>query len=174
MAEGSNPAKIEAVRLAVVEAYKAHAGELSRMAVTATRDKALAQDLLQETFLRYFLTRMHGEAIAGEGKWLQTVMRNLIADWKKSLREQDPIALEDAEGAAAQTTEEKEGELTWTVKAARILAPRERECIMLRSQGLDYNEIASTMQISVGTVGVLLSRAIRKIKRTLPPREEMG
>ena len=58
------------------------------------------------------------------------------------------------------------------MKAARILAPRERECITLRSQGLDYSEIASAMQISIGTVGVLLSRAIRKVKRTLPLRGE--
>ena len=56
------------------------------MAMVATRHKALAQDLLQETFLRYFLTRMHGEEIADEGNWLRTVMRNLIVDWKKSLK----------------------------------------------------------------------------------------
>jgi len=170
--ERNNPVEIEAVRLAVVEAYKVHAEELSRMAIVATRHKALAQDLLQETFLRYFLTRMHGEEMADEGNWLRTVMRNLIQDWKKSLKESESVALEDAEGTAAQTKEEKEQGLTWAMKAARILAPRERECITLRSQGLDYNEIASTMQISVGTVGVLLSRAIHKVRKTLPLRGE--
>jgi RNA polymerase sigma-70 factor (ECF subfamily) len=170
--EKTNPAEIEAVRLAVVEAYKVHVEELSRMAMVATRHKALAQDLLQETFLRYFLTRMHGEEIADEGSWLGVVMRNLIQDWKKSLKAQDSVALEDAESTAAQTVDEEDGGLTWAVKAARILAPRERECITLRSQGLDYSEIASAMQISIGTVGVLLSRAIRKVKRTLPLRGE--
>lgn len=144
------------------------------MAMVATRHKALAQDLLQETFLRYFLTRMHGEEIADEGNWLRTVMRNLIVDWKKSLKAEDSVGLEEAEGTAAQTSEEKDRTLTWAMKAARILAPRERECITLRSQGLDYNEIASAMQIRIGTVGVLLSRAIRKVKRTLPLRGETG
>jgi RNA polymerase sigma-70 factor (ECF subfamily) len=170
--ERTNPADIEAVRLAVVKAYEAYAEELSRMAMVATRHKALAQDLLQETFLRYFLTRMHGEEIADESNWLHTVMRNLIVDWKTSLKEQEAVALEDVEGTAAQTSDEKDRTLSWAMKAARILAPRERECITLRSQGLDYNEIASAMQISIGTVGVLLSRAIRKVKRTLPLRGE--
>jgi RNA polymerase sigma-70 factor (ECF subfamily) len=170
--ERTNSAEIEAVRLAVVEAYEAHAEELSRMAMVATRHKALAQDLLQETFLRYFLTRMHGEEIADESNWLRTVMRNLIMDWKKSLKQQESVALEEAEGTAVQTSDEKDRTLGWAMKAARILAPRERECITLRSQGLDYSEIASAMQISIGTVGVLLSRAIHKVKRTLPLRAE--
>jgi RNA polymerase sigma-70 factor (ECF subfamily) len=158
----------------VVQAYKVHAEELSRIAMIMTRHKALAQDLLQETFLRYFLTRMHGEEIADEGDWLKALMRNLILDWKKSLKLHDSVALEDAEGTPAETREEPERGLSWAVRAARILAPRERECITLRSQGLDYNEIASAMRISVGTVGVLLSRAIRKVKQTLPLREEGG
>jgi RNA polymerase sigma-70 factor, ECF subfamily len=170
--ERKNPAEIEVVRLAVVEAYQVHAEELSRMATVATRHKSLAQDLLQETFLRYFLTRMHGEEIADEGRWLRVVMRNLIQDWKKSVKSQESVALEDVEGTAAQTPDEKDHGLTWAMKAARMLAPRERECITLRSQGLDYSEIAGAMQISIGTVGVLLSRAIRKVKRTLPLRGE--
>ncbi len=174
MGERISPAEIEAVRRAVVQAYKVHAEELSRIAMVMTRHKALAQDLLQETFLRYFLTRIHGEQLADEGTWLRAVMRNLILDWKRSVKAEDSVALEDVEGTPAETREEMERGLTWAVKAARILAPRERECITLRSQGLDYNEIASAMQISVGTVGVLLSRAIRKVKQTLPLREEQG
>lgn len=143
------------------------------MAMAAARDEALGQDLVQETYLRYFLTRMHGEEIGQEGNWLRTVMRNLIVDWKKSLKEEESVALEDAEGTAAQTSEEAARGLNWAMQASRILAPRERECITLRSQGLDYREIASAMEISVGTVGVLLSRAIRKVRKTtLPLRGE--
>jgi len=142
------------------------------MAMVATRRKALAQDLLQETFLRYFLTRMHGEEIGDEGSWLRTVMRNLIQDWKKSQKAQDSVALDDVEGTEAQTREETEHRLAWATKACWILTPRERECITLRSQGLDYSEIASAMQISVGTVGVFLGRAILKVRKTLPLRGE--
>jgi RNA polymerase sigma factor (sigma-70 family) len=173
MGEKPNPEQVEAVRLAVLEAYKVHAGELSRLAVVMTRNKALAQDILQETFLRYFLTRMHGDVIANERDWLHNVMRNLIQDWKQSLKSEDSVGLEEAESTEAQTREDEPGRrmLTWAMKAARMLAPREQECIRLRAQGLAYAEIASAMQISVGTVGALLNRAIQKIRQTPPLRE---
>ena len=173
MGEKPNPEQVEAVRLAVLEAYKVHAGELSRLAVVMTRNKALAQDILQETFLRYFLTRMHGDVIANERDWLHNVMRNLIQDWKQSLKSEESVGLEEAESTEAQTREDEPGRrmLTWAMKAARMLAPREQECIRLRAQGLAYAEIASAMQISVGTVGALLNRAIQKIRQTPPLRE---
>jgi hypothetical protein len=124
--ERTSSGEMESVRLAGVEAYNVHAGELSRIAMVMTRNKALAQDLL-----------------ADEGNWLRVVVRNLIMDGMKTLKAQDSVALEEVEGAAAKTPEEKELALSRAVKAARILAPRERECIKLRSQGLQYREIAS-------------------------------
>lgn len=170
----TTPEEIEAVRMAVLAAYKENAVELSRVAVAMTRNRALVQDVLQETFLRYFLTRMQGEAIANERTWLHKVMRDLILDWKKSSEAQDLVALEAAEASAAQPRDETEPanrELPWAMKIARILAPRERQCISLRSEGLAYTEIATAMNISVGTVGALLNRAIQKLKRAIPARE---
>src|SRR4029079_10932108 len=79
-----NRDKTEGIRGAVLEAYRIYADELSRTALALTRNKALAQDVLQETFLRYFVARMHGDEISDEGRWLDGVMRSLIQDWKKS------------------------------------------------------------------------------------------
>jgi RNA polymerase sigma factor (sigma-70 family) len=170
----TSPEAIEAVRLAVLEAYRANAEELSRLAIAMTRNKVLAQDVLQETFLRYFLTRMHGEKIADESAWLRGVMRDLILDWKKVSHAEDMVALEDVEarmGPPQDGTESGHRELAWVMKVARILAPREQQCINLRSEGLAYSEIATAMQISVGTVGALLNRAVQKLKRAAPARE---
>lgn len=170
MGERISPKEIEAVRLAVLEAYRVNGDEFSRMAIVMTRNKAMAQDLLQETFLRYLKTRMHGDEVANEHDWLRSAMRNLIQDWRKTLKSDYWVALEEAESTEVQTREGVEPErsgLTRALKAARMLAPREQECIKLRAQGLAYAEIASAMQISVGTVGALLNRAIQKIRQTL-------
>jgi RNA polymerase sigma-70 factor (ECF subfamily) len=170
MGEKGSPEEIEAARLAVLEAYRANADELSRMAIVMTRNKALAEDILQEAFLRYFLTRMHGVEIANERDWLRKVVRHLIQDWKKALKSEDSVALEDAESTEAHTREPGARAFAWATRAARLLAPREQECLKLRAQGLAYIEIASTMQIQVGTVGALLNRAIQKIKQMQPLR----
>lgn len=169
MAE-SQPQDVDAVRAAVLEAYGEHAGELSRAAIAMTRNRSLAQDVLQETFLRYFLTRMHGDAIVDERKWLDRVMRGVIADWKRSATIDAEVSLDDAVNAATnEPQDQRPGALPWAGKAARLLAPREQECIQLRAQGLEYREIATAMQIDIGTVGTLLNRAIRKLKQTLRP-----
>ncbi len=167
---------IEAVRLAVLEAYKRYAGELSGIAIAMARNRALAQDVLQETFLRYFLTRMQGEQIADERAWLGRVMRDLILDWKRS-EELAGVALEDAGGEVGETPEERESAnhgLTRAMRAIHFLAPREQECLQLRAQGLAYQEIASAMDVDIGTVGALLNRAIRKLRRALRIKENMA
>jgi RNA polymerase sigma factor (sigma-70 family) len=179
MQEGTRtPEDSEAVRIAVLEAYKRHAAELSGIAATMARNKAVAQDVLQETFLRYFLTRMQGEQIADERAWLGRVMRALILDWKRSAEAQDAVALEDAAGAVmGETQGDRESGnygLTRAIKAIRFLAPREQECIHLRAQGFAYQEIASSMNVDVGTVGALLNRAIRKLRHSLRTKENMA
>lgn len=168
---------IEAVRRRVMEAYGRHANGLSRIAVTATRNRALAQEVLQETFLRYFLSCIQGEAVADELGWLQTVMNGLILDWKKSTRAEAQVSLEDADQTPAEPLDAGVAagvRLALLVKAARFLAPRERECVNLRAQGLAYTEIASAMQIDVGTVGTLLNRALHKLRRAQPNTERMA
>lgn len=158
----------------MLEAYRVYADELSRTALVLTRNKALAQDVLQETFLRYFVTRMHGDEIPDDGSWLQGVMRSLIHDWKKSAAGQEAVSLEEVEDTPEQTSPDKDfgnRQHTLPAWALRILAPREQECIKLRSQGLAYSEIAGAMQISIGTVGALLNRAVSKLRHTLPVSE---
>lgn len=173
----TGPEDIEAVRLAVLEAYKRHAGELSGIAVAMARNRALAQDVLQETFLRYFLTLMQGEQIADERAWLGRVMRELILDWRRSAEAQAAVALEDAGGAVGETPEDRESGnygLTRAMRAIHFLAPREQECIHLRAQGFAYREIASSMHVDVGTVGALLNRAVRKLRQALRVKENMA
>jgi RNA polymerase sigma-70 factor (ECF subfamily) len=179
MGEADRPKseEIEAVRRLVVEAYGRHADELSRIAVTTTRNRALAQEVLQETFLRYFLTRMQGEAIASELSWLKAVMHDLILDWKRSSRLEADVTLEDADNTPAESVEARGAasmRLASIMKAAHFLAPREKECVNLRAQGLAYNEIASAMQIDVGTVGTLLNRAFEKLRRSTSAKEKMA
>ncbi|MGH9582823.1 MAG: sigma factor-like helix-turn-helix DNA-binding protein [Bryobacteraceae bacterium] len=45
----------------------------------------------------------------------------------------------------------------------------EYKCLRLRTEGLRYEEIAAKLNLSTGTVGTLLSRAVGKLRRTLIP-----
>ena len=44
------------------------------------------------------------------------------------------------------------------------MSDRELDCLLLRAEGLEYEEIAETMGVRSGTVGALLSRAQHKLR----------
>jgi RNA polymerase sigma-70 factor, ECF subfamily len=48
-------------------------------------------------------------------------------------------------------------------KAIRELTEFERECLLLRAEGLRYREISEVLGISTSTVGETVSRAIKKL-----------
>lgn len=160
---------IDDVRRAVLDAYKRHAAELTRIANSLTQNPVTAQDAVQETFLRYFLSLSHGEKINNDRSWLHRVLRNLLRDWARSARSRGTVALDDVTGQLQGTPIDhtRNFRLQWLEKAAKALGARERECFTLRAQGLEYVEIAAEMKIRIGTVGALLNSAIRKLRQTL-------
>jgi RNA polymerase sigma-70 factor (ECF subfamily) len=50
---------------------------------------------------------------------------------------------------------------------SKLLAPRELDCVRLRVEGLNYDEIAEVLNMRQGTVGATLARAHKKIRRVL-------
>jgi RNA polymerase sigma factor (sigma-70 family) len=62
----------------VVEAFEAHAGRLKAFALAAVRDDAAADDLVQETFLRYVRQVKTHEEPDNVGGWLYRVCANLV------------------------------------------------------------------------------------------------
>ena len=48
-------------------------------------------------------------------------------------------------------------------KAIDALTERDREALLMREEGLDYNEIASALELSVASVGTTLARARRRL-----------
>jgi RNA polymerase sigma-70 factor (ECF subfamily) len=48
-------------------------------------------------------------------------------------------------------------------KAVRSLAAQERECLMLRAEGLRYREIGEVLGIPTSTVADMVERAIKKL-----------
>jgi len=129
-------------------------------------DRDWADEVAQETFLR----AMRQETIVSERAWLFAVATNLVRDEARKdarrrhrlelLREQarvdevvepEPLAIERAQEAALAR------------KALDMLVERDREALLMREEGLDYTEIASALELSVGSVGTTLARARRRL-----------
>lgn len=153
----------EVLRQETLKVYRDHCGALTSYAHRLTSDVGLAQDAVQETFLRFFLVRMQGEVIRNASAWLHRVMHNYICETVRSSAVQACVALDDQTLGNAHV-EPETGRVEWEDAFRAILAPREFECLRLRTEGLDYTEIANAMSIRPGTVGALLHRVGQKMR----------
>ena len=154
----------------VIDLYQQNAAGLVRFAEGLVRDREMAQDALQEVFLRYFVARNSGQEIQNGKSWLYRVLRNYLLDRVKEAAFKNKASLEEAETIPDVSDPEQEYLRAFTRKQIlEVLAPRELECLQLRAEGFDYKEIAQILSIRSGTVGATLARALSKIRKALNP-----
>lgn len=149
----------------VVALYDEHAAALHRFATASGAPSPLAQDAVQEAFLRYFLSRSSGGRPAQPKVWLFQFVHEYVVS---------RLAEQDAESnfrlpvdGLARDGPETASELRWADREENLtalLTPREKECLRLRAEGLPYRDIAKVLNISMGNVSAKLSRAVRKLQ----------
>lgn len=128
-------------------------------------DRDWAEEIAQETFVR----ALRQTSIENERAWLFAVATNLVRDEaRKDMRRRKYLALlaeeeRDSVSEPAESTIDRAQEAAIARKAVDALAERDRLSLLMREEGLDYNEIAEALQLSPGSVGTTLSRARRRL-----------
>ncbi len=136
-------------------------------------DRAEAEDVAQETFLR-LLGKIEGWRPGGPGlrTWLYRVAINLCID-RRRLRREMPLEemLDLPEGADRQPALDDRLDQRHAVrKALDALPERQRMAITLvYYQGMTNREAAELLEVSVEAVESLLARARRALRRQLDP-----
>ena len=142
------------------------------------RDEHVAEDLVQDAFLRAF--RYFGSFRGGDARpWLLGIVRNRCYTWfaERKRAAEFETGLDDADGPGldaqgqAVTPEtllaRKTERAQVTAAIARLPLPF-REVIVLREiEELGYEDIARVMDIPKGTVMSRLSRARRQLAQDL-------
>ncbi|MFN8590296.1 MAG: sigma-70 family RNA polymerase sigma factor [Thermomicrobiales bacterium] len=155
------------------------APSLYRMAYHLTRNRAEAEDLTQETFLRAF--RGYRDFRGGNLKaWVFTILRNAYRDECRR-RGREPILEADLnEGVLLINQNLRNLEPSAEVEALRrlpndaierafaVLPPEWRLVVILADvEELTYREIAEVTEIPIGTVMSRLSRARKRLQSHL-------
>jgi RNA polymerase sigma-70 factor (ECF subfamily) len=129
-------------------------------------DRDWADEVAQETFLR----AMRQETIVSERAWLFAVATNLVRDEaRKDTRRRHRLELLREQARVDEVVEpeplaiERAQEMALARKALDMLVERDREALLMREEGLDYTEIASALELSIGSVGTTLARARRRL-----------
>lgn len=164
---GSDPAAFDVL-------YQRYHGVVFNFLLRMVRDRALAEDLLQETFLRLFAHRAGYRRTARFKTWVLTIARNLAIDRLRRVGEFSPPesneALEALPDRRANPLQRAEAaELADRLQAALLRLPSsQREVLLLsRFAGLSHEEIADVIETSPGAVRVTLHRALRRLQALL-------
>jgi RNA polymerase sigma-70 factor (ECF subfamily) len=129
-------------------------------------DRDWAEEVAQETFVR----ALRQERIVSERSWLYAVATNLVRDEaRRDERRRRHLQLLASEARAAEleppgpTQLERAQEAALARRALDQLAERDRNALLMREEGLDYDEIAEALGLSRGSVGTTLARARRRL-----------
>lgn len=137
-------------------------------------DRALAEDLVQETFLRFIHNIGKYRHPRPLRPWLYTIAVNLARDHYKSAdrRRTDSMteAFEVATEAALDDPLFSAEDARQVARAIAALPAHQRETIILRYyQDLSLNEIADILHIPTGTVKSRLSLGLKQLRERLEP-----
>ncbi len=127
-----------------------------------------AQDVAQDAFLSLHKHLSTGGPQANIRSWLFRVAHNRARSSQMSYTQRMGEPLDSAFDAASSAATPEQAVLAkekWErlQGAVRSLAGQERECLMLRAEGLRYKEIAEVLEIPISTVSDTVERAIRKL-----------
>jgi RNA polymerase sigma-70 factor (ECF subfamily) len=138
---------------------------LSRM----TGDRAAAEDLVQDIFVRILKYRATYRDDGRFETWVFRIARNARADYFRTRVAAEPLAGEalDRPSAAAGPARQFEEERERRRLRCALMRLREdkRELIVLaRYRGMRLDQIAALLDVDVGTVKVRLHRAVRELR----------
>ena len=168
---------------AFVSLYNRYKGPIYAYCVKMLLDQDLAQDVMQETFLRIYENRDRLLNTRSFKAWASTIARNqCLNHFRRSHRQvqlDDVGPLPDTEGGPPTSLAalEKSEQIALVNAFLGRLKPDYREVLILREyQNLSYEEIAAVTRSTISAVKSRLFKARRKLASFLGPalrREHM-
>jgi RNA polymerase sigma-70 factor (ECF subfamily) len=131
-----------------------------------------AQEICQETFLRLYRVLSQGQQIENPRAWVFTVARNLALTARSSRASFAALDPAVEQQLAAETPSPEQcvleiEKLRCLRDAVGRLSDSERQCLHLRTKGFRYREIAGIIGVSTSTVGEMMKRAVKSLRKAL-------
>ena len=137
-----------------------------------TGDRALADDLLQESYYRFLRAERSFDSESHRRNYLYRIATNLAHDRHRSRRGVVSVPLPaEHERSALASGDDVAGDAERRTDLGRAMAqlkPREREMLWLAyAQGSSHEEIAETLGLRRASIKMLLFRARRRLAALL-------
>lgn len=141
--------------------FHAHYARLARVIGRVIHDQARAEELAVEVILKWW--RKSGAPDTQTETWLyRTAVREALDEWRRRARQHRFESLFAMLREAPPTPEHLYSEDVLRLRVSAVLSSlnrRHSELLLLRSEGLSYQELAVALNINPGYIGSLLVRA---------------
>lgn len=149
----------------LAELYDRYSQDVYRFALSLSGSRADAQDIVSETFLRVWSAR-DDLRLTTVKSYLFAIARNLFLHERRRTRPDELVAGEWADGAPgpARSAEGRQ-ELSAALAALQELPEADRSAVLLRAEGLTYEEISAVLGVPIGSARVKVHRARVRLAR---------
>lgn len=160
----------------VHQAFAEHARAIYGFALNSTRDSTIAEDCVQETFVRAWRARdrYHSER-GSERTWLFAIARNVVIDEIKArARRPTPTTNElmEVDAPAVAVVETVDDRIVLSGGLAR-LSPEHRDIIVaVHLNGMTYQQLHETSGVPVGTLRTRMYYGLKALREILGEEEE--
>ena len=141
-----------------------------RFCVVKVSNTALAEDMTQEVFMRYWQYLRAGKEMTNTRALLYTIAHNLAKDWykKKKSESLEPHLELGHEPATSEASPEAHAEQQELIATIEDMAPLDKEVLLLTYvEGLEPREIAAALGENANTISVRLNRAMKRLRTKL-------
>jgi RNA polymerase sigma-70 factor, ECF subfamily len=160
---------------ALEQLYRRVAGVLLAVVMRILRQQDLAEDALQDVFVRIWLQSRQYDQIRGRPlAWMISIARYRAIDLMRAQRRAVPIVEEDLppQLIASDAVPDSSGESLRTQSALQrcleiLSAPQQRCLILAYQEGLSHEAVASSLGQPLGTVKSWIRRGLQSLRRCL-------
>jgi RNA polymerase sigma-70 factor (ECF subfamily) len=160
----------------VAAAYRAHGPELYRAAVRSLADGPLAEEAVQEVFVRAWRAAdRYDPMLSSLRTWLFAILRNVVVDMARARAVRPQLASDALAGrdTASGIDEFDRALASWQVEEALLRVSDEHRVALVEVhvRGRPYGDVAADLGVPVGT---LKSRVYYGLKALRLALEELG
>lgn len=153
------------------EVYKAHYRELRRFSHQLNHSSLKSEDLVQETFMKFFVELGKNNSIKNPRAWLYKVLlnsyRTQFTSEKKELQVMKALSNQSDIQYDLQADMFNGEKQQIVLKVLDSLPDNVKEILVLYNNGFSYAEMADILDLNPNSIGRTLVRAIEKLKETL-------
>ena len=137
-----------------------------RIAIKMLGNGSDVTDILQDVFMSFFEKQQQRKRVEYPRSWLCRATLNKCVDkLRKEKKFTDAEPAPDTEDKSiCQEKQEMKALMSYCLTR---LSPREKELVILYSEGLSYKELAQVTGIAFTSIGKTLSRSLKKLENEL-------